>query len=69
MGLVSPEWLVKRRRWWVVLSFLIAALITPTFDPINQSIVAIPLIILLEISIILARIVYKKRGEPAPAET
>jgi sec-independent protein translocase protein TatC len=69
MGLVSPQWLARRRRWWVVLSFLIAALITPTFDPINQSIIAIPLIILLELSIILARLVYKKREESAPAET
>ena len=69
MGLVSPQWLAKRRRMWVVVSFIIAALITPTFDPINQSIIAIPLIILMELSILLARLVYKKRGEPAPAET
>ena len=69
MGLVSPQWLAKRRRLWVVLSFIIAALITPTFDPINQTIIALPLIILLELSILLARLVYKKRGEEAPAET
>jgi len=69
MGLVSPQWLAKRRRLWVVLSFVIAALITPTFDPINQTIIALPLIILLELSILLARLVYKKREEAAPAET
>jgi len=68
MGLVSPEWLGHRRRLWIVLSFVIAALITPTFDPINQSIIAIPLIILLELSILLARFVYKKR-EPTPTPT
>ena len=51
------------------MAFIIAALITPTFDPINQSIIALPLIILMELSILLARLVYKKRGEPAPAET
>jgi len=69
MGLVSPQWLAKRRRMWIVVAFIIAALITPTFDPINQSIIALPLIILMELSILLARLVYKKRGEPAPAET
>ncbi|MCJ7763651.1 MAG: twin-arginine translocase subunit TatC [Dehalococcoidales bacterium] len=69
MGLVSPQWLAKRRRMWIVVAFIIAALITPTFDPINQSIIAVPLIILMELSILLARLVYKKRGEPAPAET
>jgi sec-independent protein translocase protein TatC len=69
MGLVSPQWLVRRRRVWIVLSFIIAALITPTFDPINQSIIALPLIILMELSILLARLVYKKRGESAPVET
>jgi sec-independent protein translocase protein TatC len=66
MGLVSPEWLGKRRRLWIVLSFVIAAIITPTFDPINQSIIAIPLIVLLELSILLSRFVYKKRNEAAP---
>ena len=69
LGLVSPQWLARRRRLWVVLAFIIAAIITPTFDPINQSIIAIPLLILLELSILLARLVYKKRGEAVPAET
>jgi sec-independent protein translocase protein TatC len=51
-----------------VLAFVIAALITPTFDPINQTIIALPLIILLELSIWLAKLVYKKKPEPPPAE-
>jgi len=47
MGIVTPQWLAKRRKLWVILSFVIAAIITPTFDPINQTIIALPLIILL----------------------
>jgi sec-independent protein translocase protein TatC len=62
LGIVSPKWLAARRRMWIVLAFVIAAIITPTFDPINQTIVAVPLIILLELGILLARIVYKKRA-------
>ncbi len=68
MGLVTPKWLAARRKLWIVLAFVIAALITPTFDPINQTIIALPLIILLELSIWLAKLVYKKKPEPPPAE-
>lgn len=68
IGVVSPQWLAKRRKIWVVLAFVIAAIITPTFDPINQSIVAIPLILLLELGILLSRLVYKKKAKPELAE-
>lgn len=69
MGLVSPTWLATKRRWWIVLAFVISALVTPTMDPITQSIIAIPLILLLELGIILARFVYKKREAKKTEET
>jgi sec-independent protein translocase protein TatC len=68
MGVVSPQWLARRRKLWIVLSFILAAIITPTFDPINQTIIALPLIILLELSILLSRFVYKKRVQQPQAE-
>lgn len=68
MGVVSPQWLARRRKLWIVLAFVMAALITPTFDPINQTIIALPLILLLELSIFLSRFVYKKRAEQPQAE-
>lgn len=68
MGLVTPQWLGARRKLWIVLAFVIAALITPTFDPINQTIIALPLIVLLELSIWLSKLVYRKKPEPPPAE-
>jgi sec-independent protein translocase protein TatC len=68
MGLVTPQWLARRRKLWVILAFVISALITPTFDPINQTIIALPLIVLLELSIILSRLVYKERIKSAPEE-
>lgn len=67
MGLVTPKWLAARRKLWFVLAFVIAAIITPTFDPINQTIIALPLVVLLELSIWLAKLVYKKKPEPSPA--
>jgi sec-independent protein translocase protein TatC len=47
---------------WIILAFIIAAVITPTFDPVNQTLVAIPLIVLYEMSIWLARLFGKKRA-------
>ena len=46
VGIVTPEWLAGKRKIWLVVAFILGALITPTFDPINQTIIAIPLIIL-----------------------
>jgi sec-independent protein translocase protein TatC len=68
MGVVSPQWLASRRRLWIVVAFVLSAIITPTMDPINQAIIAIPLILLLELGILLSRLVYKKKrqaSEPA----
>jgi sec-independent protein translocase protein TatC len=67
MGIVSPEWLKRRRKIWIVMAFILSALITPTIDPVVQTVIALPLIILLELSIILARFVYKK-NEPVAVE-
>ena len=63
VGIVSPEWLAGKRKVWVVVAFILGALITPTFDPINQTIIALPLIVLYELSILLARIVRKRKNE------
>ena len=60
LGIVSPNLFARWRRVWVVVAFILAALITPTFDPLNQSLVAIPLIILYEVGILLAK--FASRG-------
>ncbi|UCC60014.1 MAG: twin-arginine translocase subunit TatC, partial [Dehalococcoidia bacterium] len=62
LGIVKPSDLSRMRRWAIVVAFILAAIITPTFDPINQSLVAIPLIILYEMSIWLAKIAYRRRA-------
>jgi sec-independent protein translocase protein TatC len=56
LGIATPKRLSKFRRWSIVLAFVIAAIITPTPDPINQTYVAIPLIILYEIGVLFARL-------------
>lgn len=65
LGVITPKWLASKRRAAILVAFVLGAIITPTFDPINQTIVAAPLIVLYEISIWLARLVQagKKREE------
>jgi len=63
LGVLKPKWLSDRRRTAIIVAFILAAMITPTFDPINQCLVAVPLIVLYEMSIWLAKLVYK--GKPA----
>ena len=54
MGLIEVATLRKYRRHAIVVIFIIAAVITPTPDPINQSLFAVPLIVLYEIAILIA---------------
>lgn len=62
LGIVKAKMLSSKRRHAIVVAFILAALITPTFDPINQSLVALPLIVLYEMSIWLAKLVQPKEA-------
>jgi sec-independent protein translocase protein TatC len=64
LGVVQRSWLTKRRRYVFVAVFAIAAVITPTPDPFNQTIVAIPMYLLFELGLLLARF---GGGRPAAA--
>jgi sec-independent protein translocase protein TatC len=55
LGVVNVRQLSRYRRYALVASFIIAAIITPTPDPFNQTIVAIPMYLLYELGVILAR--------------
>lgn len=61
LGIIKPEWLAKSRRVMIVVIFIIAAVITPQTDLISMLMVAIPMLILFEISIIFSRIVIKRK--------
>ncbi len=64
IGIISPKLLSSKRRLAIIFAFVLGAVITPTFDPINQTLVAAPLIILYEMSILLAKLVYRRRSQP-----
>ncbi len=55
-GLITAKFLRKYRRHSIVVILIIAAVLTPTPDPINQIIFAMPLFLLYEISIIVVAI-------------
>ncbi len=69
MGVISPKQLSKGRRYAIVLIAIIAAVITPTPDPVNMTIVMVPLLLLYEIGVILARITYREKHKKLPEQT
>ena len=68
LGIVTPKMLSSKRRHAVVIAFILGAIITPTFDPVNQSLVAVPLIALYEMSIWLAKLVYRRKAQAVTPE-
>lgn len=60
LRLVSHRQFKKFRRYVPLTAFFLGALITPTFDMINQMLVAVPLILLYEVGIFLAWLVRPK---------
>ena len=67
LGIVSAQRLSRFRRYWVVIAFILAAIITPTFDPVNQALVAGPLLVLYEIGVLLARLAGRSRRKTETA--
>ena len=66
IGVVTPQFLSKNRKYAILINFIVAAVLTPTPDMINQSLMAGPLCILYEVGIICARLAVRKRKVQAP---
>ena len=63
MGLIEVATLRKYRRHAIVVIFIIAAVVTPTPDPFNQTLFALPLLVLYEVSIIVAAQLKRRRKD------
>jgi len=59
-GIVKPKTLSKNRKYAVLAAFLVGAMLTPTPDAFNQTLMAVPIIILYEVGILLSLIMQKK---------
>ena len=60
IGVVTPEFLRKYRKYALVIVLILSAIITPP-DILSQIIVAIPVLILYEISIVISKIVVRRQ--------
>lgn len=65
LGLVTPEFLARNRKYAILLCFLAAAILTPTPDAFNQLLMAGPLVLLYEAGIVAARL-FGRRKRAAP---
>ncbi len=64
IGLIDARMLRKNRKYALLIIFILAAVLTPTPDVVNQCLLAAPLLILYEISIFLVALIGKRRESP-----
>jgi len=60
LGLVTPDFLRKYRKWGIVIILIIAAIVTPP-DVVSQVLVAVPMMLIYEVSIYLSAYVVKQK--------
>ncbi len=64
LGVVDHLWLRQKRRWAIVVFFVVSAILTPTPDAVNQILMAAPMVVLYEVSIWVAYFFGKKKRAP-----
>ena len=60
LGILKPQYMKKYRRHAIVAIMVLAAFLTPGTDPVSQIVLAVPLVLLYEISIFISKISVKK---------
>jgi sec-independent protein translocase protein TatC len=65
IGILTAGFMWKNTKYAILLIFIIAAVITPTADPLNQTIMAAPMIVLYILSIGIAWAFGKKNAQPS----
>lgn len=65
MGVVSVATLRRNRRFVIVAILILAALVTPSPDAFSQLLLAVPLYLLFELSVLLVALTGRRRGIPA----
>ncbi|MCF1434930.1 twin-arginine translocase subunit TatC [Agrobacterium vitis] len=67
VGIIDSKWLAEKRKYFIVIAFIVAAILTPP-DPMSQIGLALPTILLYEVSIYAAKLVERDRSKKAAAE-
>jgi sec-independent protein translocase protein TatC len=60
LGILTPQFMKKYRKHSIVIIMIAAALLTPGTDPVSQIILAVPLVLLYELSIFISKLSLKK---------
>lgn len=60
LGILTPEFMKKYRRHSIIIILVLAAFLTPGGDPVSQVILAVPLVLLYELSIFISKMSVKK---------
>ncbi|HBG00228.1 MAG TPA: twin-arginine translocase subunit TatC, partial [Firmicutes bacterium] len=60
VGILHPDTLVRYRKYIILMIFVLAAVLTPP-DIVSQVLMALPMLLLYELSILLCRIVFRKK--------
>ncbi len=70
IGVIDAPFLCRNRKYAVLISFIIAAILTPTPDVVNQVLMGGPLVVLYEISIVAVRLFGRqsRSGLDSPVE-
>ena len=66
MGMVTPQFLARNRKYAILVNFIVAAILTPTPDIFNQSLMALPMCVLYEVGILAARVVARRKPVESP---
>ena len=69
VGVIDDKFLSKNRRWAVLIMAFAAAVITPSQDAFSMLAMFVPLYVLYEVSIVIARFVQPKREDDPPLKT
>ena len=67
MGIVSVSFLRKNRKYAILLTFIMGAILTPP-DVMTQCMMALPLLLLYEVGIIVAMMAGKKKEKEKEAQ-
>ena len=67
LGLLKVEWMIKARKFVIIIIFLVAAIVTPP-DVVSQCMVAIPMLGLYQLSILICRIITRNKKKKTTEE-
>ncbi len=62
-NILTPQMLKENRKYAILIIFIVSAVLTPTPDVFNQCVMAVPLMLLYEISLLVSGVIYKKSTE------